>query len=307
MDLDLITVPRQAAGCRLDLFLKDQLPDCSRKAVKRLLDAGRVRVNGRKAIIASWELKAGDEVKVAADAEVDVDVSKFFLKVVYEDEAVIVVDKDAGITCEASPLALKPSLVQIINNYLRENNPEEYQPYLGLIHRLDAETSGLMVYSKQKAANKLSRQFKNHQIERRYQTVVAGAVERENGVIKTFIEKSDQRGGGKVRVNTKGTGKPAVTEYRVLERYSEATLLDIIPRTGRTHQIRVHLAHIGHPVWADKRYGLQTPKFQRYIKRQALHAYMLAFKHPLTGKAMKFTSELPKDMRKLLDKLRLNV
>jgi 23S rRNA pseudouridine1911/1915/1917 synthase len=302
---DYMKVDAKTAGLRLDIFLKERLPDCSRKEAKRLLDAGRVRVNGRKTVIASWELKVGDQVSIADDSESNIDVSKYFLRVVHEDEFLLVVEKDAGIACETSPLSLKPSLVQIVNAYLLRNAPNETKPYVGLIHRLDTETSGLMVYTKKKVANRISAQFKTHQIQRRYQAIVCGRLERENGVIKTFIEKCDQPGGLKVRVAQRGTGKKAETLYSVLERYSDATLLDIIPKTGRTHQIRIHMAHIGYPVWADKLYGSDEKRYLKYVKRLALHASILGFKHPVSGTTMKFTSELPKDMRRLIDRLRV--
>ena len=145
---EILKVDSKAAGARLDMFLKEQLPDCSRKAAKRLLDEGKIRVNGRKVIIASWTMAVGDEVQVAESSELPVDVSEFFLKVLFEDDDILVVEKDAGVPCEESPLAMKPSLVQIINEYLKQNGGGPGTPYLGLIHRLDTETSGVMVYSK---------------------------------------------------------------------------------------------------------------------------------------------------------------
>lgn len=295
----------EEVGARLDIYLKENLRDCSRKQAKRLLDAGRVRVNGRKTVIASWELKAGDEVAVAEDPDIDIDVSKYFLKVVYEDEWLLVVEKDAGIPCEASAQTLKPSLVQIINAYLRQRAPADTQPYLGLIHRLDTETSGLMVYTKKKVANKLSRQFKDHRIERRYQAVLNGRLEKESGAVVIDLAKEDLPGGGKVRIVDKGKGKPAKTEYRVLERYADATLVELIPRTGRTHQLRVHMAHLGHPILGDKLYGASSEDVSPGIGRQALHSSILGFEHPITRKKLKFTSELPRDMRRLVDGLRI--
>lgn len=302
MDVECYTVGPQEAGSRLDLFLKAHGPAASRKQAKRLLDAGLVRVNRRKTVIASWELQAGDEVSVVAESTADADVDRYFLKVIFEDDFLIVVDKDAGIPCEDSPQALKPSLVQIINVYLRKNAPPESRPYLGLIHRLDQETSGLMVYTKKKAANSISRQFKEHSIERRYQAVVVGPIEREQGLIKTGLAKETKGGGAKVRVVPPRKGKWAQTHYHVLERYSDATLVEVIPRTGRTHQIRVHLAHIGHPLVGDKLYGDGSGI---RFKRHALHASVLGFRHPMTGEKLKFVSQLPKDMRRLVDKLRL--
>lgn len=302
MAVESYKVGPQEAGLRLDLFLKAHGPAASRKQAKKLLDAGLVRVNRRKTIIASWELEAGDEVAVVSESSADTDIERYFLKVVYEDDQLIVVDKDAGIPCEESPQSLKPSLIQIINAYLRKNAPPDSRPYLGLIHRLDQETSGLMVYTKKKAANRISRQFKEHSIERRYQALVTGRIEKEQGLIKTGLAKEVKKGGAKVRVVPALRGKVAQTHYHVLERYGDATLVEVIPRTGRTHQIRVHLAHIGHPLIGDKLYGSGG---RIRFKRHALHASILGFKHPISGKKLKFEAPLPKDMRKLVDKLRL--
>ena len=260
MAIECYRVGPREAGSRLDLFLKAHGPAVSRKQAKRLLDAGLVRVN-------------------VAESATDSDAERYFLKVIYEDDYLIVVEKDAGIPCEDSPQALKPSLVQIINAYLRKNAPPESRPYLGLIHRLDQETSGLsQILAK------------------------TTGTEREQGLIKTGLEKELKKGGAKVRITEPRQGKPAQTHFHVLERYRNATLLEVIPRTGRTHQIRVHLAHIGHPLIGDKLYG-DGAGFR--FKRQALHATVLGFIHPISGKKLKFQSPLPKDMRKLVDKLRL--
>lgn len=296
-------VAKKDQGERLDLFLRDRFPDCSRKQAKRWLDQGRVRINGRKTVIASWELKAGDEVEVVEGSEPEWDLSKFFLKVVYEDEDLLVVEKDAGISCETSPIALKPSLVQIINAYLLKQAPPNTRPYLGLIHRLDTDTSGLMVYTKKKRANTISRQFKEHTILRAYQAIVMGQVEKEQGMVRSFLEKSQEKGGAKVVALSHGSGQPAETEYRILERYNNASLIEARPKTGRTHQIRVHLAFIGHPLLGDKLYGEKKVRFKP--SRHALHASRLGFKHPVTRKLLDFKSELPRDLRRLIDRLRV--
>ncbi len=294
-----------SAGMRLDLFLKEHMPNCSRKQAKRLLDGGLVRVNGRKTVIASWELQSGDKIEVAEDSDTGVDVAKYFLKVVFEDNFLLIVEKDAGIACETSPLDLKPSLVQIVNAYLKKQNPGIVKPYLGLIHRLDKETSGLMVYSKKPVANRISKQFKDHTIQRRYHAVVHGQVDRENGAISTYLDKVDQPGGAKMMVVKRTPdAKKAETLFRVIERYSQASLLELIPKTGRTHQLRVHLAHLGHPIVGDKLYGNKNRVAGLNMKRQALHASVLGFVHPASGKKHKFESDLPKDLRQLVDRLR---
>ena len=166
-----------------------------------------------------------------------------------------------------------------------------------------------MVYSKTKEGNKVADQFKRHTIKRKYFVLVAGQVSDEQGKIEGFIEKSPLlKGGQKVKTATPEAGRFASTEFRVLERYPHATLLEVKINTGRTHQIRLHLGSIGHPVVGDKIYGKKgaincAPTFPR----QALHACYLKFHHPLTGEPLEFVSELPKDMRKLVDRLRLSV
>lgn len=297
-------VAPQYAGMKLDLFLRESDPALSRKQAKRLLDAGRVRVNGRKVIIASWELQQGDVVEIVDTDEPSVEAGEFYLNVVFEDEALIVVDKPAGIACEASPLALKPSLVQIINAYLKRSGPPSARPYLGLMHRLDKETSGLIVYTKKKEANKLSDQFKRHVVHRVYRAVVAGRIEAGEGVIRERLIKEDMPGGVKMRVARKGEGVRAETHYRVLERYANATQVELTPRTGRTHQLRVHLASLGHPILGDRVYGSRQLEPIK-VKRQALHAALLGFRHPMSGEKLSFTSDLPRELRRLVDQLRM--
>ncbi len=300
-------------GERLDRVLQT-LTGLSRKKAKFLLDQGRVKVNGRKVIIASWQMKTGDAIEVASDQgpESMPAAGKHFLKVVFEDAALLVVEKDAGIGCEPSTIAMRPSIVSIINAYLNRKYPHLKHHYLGLVHRLDRDTSGLMVYTKTKEANKITDQFKRHTIRRKYVAVVKGRVGKEQGRIEGFLKKSDLLGGGrKVALGTSYSGQKAVTDFRVLERYDAATLVEIHLNTGRTHQIRVQMASIGHPVVGDRIYGHPhpgpLPRGEREIKfpRQALHAATLKFHHPVTGQKLEFSSELPKDMRKLVDRLRM--
>ncbi|HEX5035746.1 MAG TPA: RluA family pseudouridine synthase [bacterium] len=278
----------------------------SRKKVKTLLDAGRIFINGRKVIIASWMTKSGDKIEIASeDAEASTPVAmKYFLKVVHEDSDILVIEKDAGIGCEPSTIATRPSIVSIINGYLKRKYPHLKHHYLGLVHRLDRDTSGLMVYTKTKDANKITDQFKRHTIKRKYLAVVAGRVPKEQGRIEGFLKKSDLlKGGQKVAVGTAASGQKAVTDYRVIERYGHATLVEILLNTGRTHQIRVHMASIGHPILGDRIYGHKKDTIP--FARQALHAGYLMFHHPVTGQKMEFVADLPKDMRRLVDRLRL--
>lgn len=291
-------------GKRLDRALQT-ITGLSRKKVKALLDQGRVLVNGRKVVIASWVMKRGDHISLVSEGDsTSTDAQKYFLKVVFEDPDLLVVEKDAGISCEASPVATKPSMVAIMNVYLKRRGPHLKRHYLGLVHRLDRDTSGLMIYTKTKEGNRITDQFKGHRIKRRYLAVVEGRVESNAEEIKGFLKKSELLPRGqKVAISTPASGRFAAMRFRVLERYANASLTELTLNTGRTHQIRVQMASVGHPVVGDRIYGKSSGAIP--FVRQALHASFLGFHHPISGQKMEFSSELPRDMRRLVDQLRL--
>ncbi len=296
------TVNREDSEKRLDLFLKER-SRLSRKKIKALIDQGLVFVNQRKVVIASWKMEPGRVVEIRDQQELRHPAAlQQFLKVVYEDKDLLVVEKEAGVLCELSPIATRPTMIEIINAYFKKKQPHLKGHYLGPVHRLDQETSGLMVYSKTKEANKITEQFKRHTIKRRYLAIVEGPVAKQEGKIEGYLQKSDLlKGGQKVKPSTAASGQKAVTHWRLLERYGTASLLEVTLNTGRTHQIRVQMASIGHPVMGDKIYGERAVSFPR----QALHANLLGFRHPITGKKMEFESQLPRDLRRLVNRLRV--
>ncbi len=281
------------SAIRLDLFLKE-VAKTSRKQVKRWLDEGRVSVNGRKVIIASWELKKSEEVRVEGGVEAGLQseaAKNYFLKVIYEDETVLVVEKDAGILSEATPASLKPALPEIVYQYLKRAHPQITHPYLLKLHRLDRETSGLMVYGKSKAAESLLKDFKEHRIQRRYLALVEGKVMKEQGKIEIPLVKNSHAKGKKMTPGSVEAGaKEARTEYYLLQRYPHHSLLRVELKTGRTHQVRAHLAAIGHPIVGDSVYGKNTTPSSAI----ALHAAELGFFHPTLHKKMIFKSKPPK-------------
>jgi 23S rRNA pseudouridine1911/1915/1917 synthase len=307
-DIKLYPVAKGLAGQRIDRVLPIFL-GLSRKKAKMLLDQGRIFVNGHRVVIASWEMKVGDQVEVKGDSPEEnmISAEKYFLKVVFEDDHLLVVEKDAGLPCETSPIATRPTLVAVINAYLKRSQVHLKHHYLGLIHRLDQDTSGLMVYSKNKEANKIADQFKRHTIRRNYLAVVRGRVEKDQGKVESYLKKSDLlTGGKKVAAATADSGTHSLTHFRVKERYADASLVELTLNTGRTHQIRVHMAEMGHPVIGDRIYGEKRPEAQAItFPRQALHASYLSFIHPVVAGRLEFTSELPKDMRRLVERLRL--
>jgi 23S rRNA pseudouridine1911/1915/1917 synthase len=290
------------SGLRLDLFLKEAM-GISRKQVKKLLDAGRVSVNDRKVIIASWELEKGDRVSLQ-EGEDSIPLGEaaknYFLKVLFEDEHLLVVEKEAGIACEGTPTSLKPSLPEIVYQYLKRAHPMLTHPFVLNLHRLDRPTSGVMVYGKSKAALPLLEDFKRHRIRRRYLALVEGVVKKEGGRIDVPLTKSPSAKGRKMHPARGEEGKEAITEYRVLQRYRDRTLLEVELKTGRTHQVRAHLAHLGHPVVGDSLYGagFKAPASSTL----ALHACELSFNHPVTHKKMVFRSKPPRRFRDLVDK-----
>ncbi len=288
---------------RLDLFLKGALR-ASRKQMKHLIDEGKIYVNERKVIIASWELHPKDIVSILepADPTPLAEVAKnYFLKVLLEDEDLIVVEKEAGILCETSAQALKPSLPEIVLAYLKRTHPRWTHPTLIPFHRLDRDTSGVMVYGKKQGTLPLLADFKRHLIHRRYQAFVEGALKKEQGRIEIPLLKTPRARGKKVEVALNvSEGKKAITDFQVLQRFPRHTLLELNLQTGRTHQIRTHLAALGYPIVGDFLYGAKGLKLKG--GRIALHASELGFTHPVTGKKIKIKSPLPKELRQWIER-----
>jgi 23S rRNA pseudouridine1911/1915/1917 synthase len=270
--------------------------------VKELLDAGRVFVGGRKVIIASWKVELGDKIQIQDSHAVSLSRRERYLKVYFEDQDLLVVEKPPGVACEKSPQVLTSTLVDDINDYLRRAHPDLTYPYVGLMHRLDRETSGVMVYTLSKRANSLAEQFRRHSVGRRYLALVKGKIKNNEGRIESGILKDPASQGRKMKVVPLRRGFQAHrsrTHFRVVERYPNSTLVEARLETGKTHQVRVHLASLGHPIIGDKIYGGTVGS-----KRLALHAAFLEFRHPVTHKKMTFRSEPPKDFQNLMERFR---
>lgn len=294
-------VSANESGQRLDKWLVSKLSVLSRKKVKELIDNGRVFVNGKGIIIAGWEVKEGDFVEVRAEGAKG--KKQQHLKIYYEDRDIIVVEKPAGILSIGR--RGETSLIGLVCQYVQRKYGRfgTVSSYVAPLHRLDTETSGVMAFALSKAGRLLEGQFHRHRVEREYVAIVSGCVERASGKISGPLEKGRFSGGRKVRSSTQG--REAVTEYRVLERYRDATMLSVTLKTGRTHQIRAHFAAKGHPVIGDRVYSAGMGGTHKLpFRRHALHAAWLAFQHPTTGRDMKFRSPLPPDIRALIDRLR---
>ncbi|MBR5018369.1 MAG: RluA family pseudouridine synthase [Bacteroidales bacterium] len=314
---------RGQAPLRIDKYLADHLSDTSRHRVQLAIDAEYVRVNGQ-VVKASYKVRPLDVITLMMPYQrrgIEIKPEPIPLDIVYEDDDLMVINKPAGLVVHPGHGNYSGTLVNALAYYLgRESVPGETDERLGLlVHRIDKDTSGLLVVAKTDAAQiDLARQFFHHTIERRYWALVWGNIAEDTGTVDAPIGR-DPNDRLRFRVCADETqGKRAVTHYRVIERFGYVTLVECVLETGRTHQIRVHMNHIGHPLFNDARYGgdrilkgtLYT-KYKQFIDncfqlcpRQALHAKTLGFIHPTTKKEISFGSEIPSDMAALLDKWR---
>jgi 23S rRNA pseudouridine1911/1915/1917 synthase len=286
---------------RLDRYVAQQIPSLSRSRVQQLIVDGLITVNGAPAK-ASYRLREGDEIlaRIPPSEEVELVPQHIALKVIYEDEELVVVDKPAGMVVHPAHGHHDGTLVNaLLARY--PDLPVDADNRPGIVHRLDKDTSGLIMVAKNEDARRnLQRQFKEGQVEKLYLTLVEGKVEPERGVIDAPIGR-DARRRKRMAVLPKG-GRESLTEYGVLEYLEQYTLLEVRPRTGRTHQVRVHLAFIGHPVVGDNVYGYRKQRLG--LRRQFLHAQRLGFHLPSSGEYVALTSELPSDLGQVLDRLR---
>jgi 23S rRNA pseudouridine1911/1915/1917 synthase len=292
-----VTIPLEMAGLRLDQALARLLPQESRTRLARLIEEGHVRVDGRAAA-ARLKVRSGEAVEVAlAPRAVDAAFrpEAIALAVVHEDADLLVIDKPAGLVVHPGSGNWAGTML----NALLHHAPQASElPRAGIVHRLDKDTSGLLVVAKNEPAQAaLVRQLQARTVKRTYLALARGLVKGPGRVDAPIGRHPVHR----TRMAVVAGGKPAVTHYRVHERFAAHTLLECSLETGRTHQIRVHLASIGHPIEGDAVYAGRGP---RAFGRQALHAWKLAFTHPRSGKAVAFESPLPRDFRELLEGLR---
>lgn len=308
---------------RIDKYMLEKLQHSSRNRIQRAADAGFVHVNDRP-VKRNYRVRPGDVVTLMLDRprhDTSIEAEDIPLDVVYEDNQLMVVNKPAGLVVHPGVGNFTGTLVNALAWYLRDvEGYDPNDPEVGLVHRIDKDTSGLLVVAKTPdAKTKLGLQFFNKTTHRSYNALVWGNVKDDEGRIEGNIGRDPKdRLRMAVFAPDSGIGKPAVTHYRVIERFGYVTLIECILETGRTHQIRAHMRSIGHPLFADERYGgmeilrgERSASYRAFVQncfslcpRQALHARTLGFVHPTTGKQMDFTSEWPEDMRQLIEKWR---
>ncbi|MDD5436391.1 MAG: RluA family pseudouridine synthase [Candidatus Omnitrophica bacterium] len=291
----------QDKGKRLDKFLVENLPKTfSRVFIQKLIADGHILVNGIGAK-PNHKLLAGESIDalIPKPVKTEIEPEKIKLNILYEDGELLVVNKPSDMVVHPAPGSWSKTLVNALLWHCKNLSGIGGVLKPGIVHRIDKDVSGLLVVAKtDRAHHDLAEQFKEKTASRVYWAVVKGVVEIDNGIIDLPIGRS-VRDRKKMAVSFEHS-REAVTKYKVLERFKNATLLEITLGTGRTHQIRVHLSYIGHPILGDAKYGSNAPG----IKRTALHAKTLGFLHPVTKKHMQFKTELPSDIKELIEKLR---
>ena len=285
---------------RLDKFVAARLPDLSRSAVQRLIDGGFITVNGAHAD-AAHKVGPGDviAVRVPPPAPATLEAEAIPLSVVYEDDDLIVIDKPAGLVVHPAAGHERGTLVNAILAHAPDLEGVGGETRPGIVHRLDKDTSGLIVVAKNDAAyRELQRQFKARSVKKAYLALVEGRLEPDEGIIDAPIARDRVH---RQRMAVVISGRLSRTRYKVVKRYSgnEYTLVEAYPETGRTHQIRVHFAWLGHPLVGDTVYGRKKPTLP--IERHFLHAARLTLCLPATGEERTFESPLPEDLQRVLD------
>ncbi len=319
-----IIVDKGQEPFRIDKFLVARTENATRSKVQKGIESGRVLVN-QKTVQPSYKIKPLDEIIVYADKEVngeEIVPEKLPLNIVYEDNDVLIINKQAGMVVHPGCGNYTGTLINGVAWYLTQKNntvSEESLPRFGMVHRIDKNTSGLMVLAKTPVAiTSLAKQFFDHTVIRRYHALVWGDPTNDEGTVHAHIGRH-QRTRKLFDAYPEGEyGKEAVTHYKVLERFGYVSLIECRLETGRTHQIRVHMQHIGHPLFNDETYGGNRivkgtvyAKYKQFVdncfeicRRQALHARIIGFIHPSTKQQVVFESELAEDMKQVIEKWR---
>lgn len=304
MDFKNYTIEEENVGKRLDLFVSENEVDMSRSFVQGIIEKQQVKVNGQIKK-SNYKLRVGDQVRVelAEPVELQVEAEDIPLDIIYEDSDVIVINKPQDMVVHPAPGNYTGTLVNGLLYHCKDLSGINGVIRPGIVHRIDKDTSGVLVVAKNdKSHNSLAMQLKDHSMKRTYYAIVEGIVKEEEGTVRNNIGRHPVE---RIKMAVVKDGKEAITNYKVLERFKSNTLVECRLETGRTHQIRVHMAHLHHPLIGDQVYGYKKQKFK--LQGQALHAKNLGFIHPTTGEYMEFDSQLPEYFQDILDKLRKEV
>lgn len=293
----------EQSGLRIDKYLSEQCPEFSRSYIQKLLKEEKVSVNG-KIIKANYKVSSGDQItmEVPDPEEAEILPEDIPLHILYEDDYVLVVDKPKGMVVHPAAGHTSGTLVNAIMFHCKDHLSGingVLRP--GIVHRIDKDTTGALLVCKDDITHRhIAEQLKEHSIKRRYRAIVSGVIKEDEGTIEGSIGRhpTDRK---KMAMNVRN-GKDAVTHYKVLERFANATYVECRLETGRTHQIRVHMTSLGHPLLGDTVYG--SSKNPYHLEGQTLHAMILGFVHPITGELIECVSQIPEYFENLLSKLR---
>ena len=294
-----LLIDEEDEGERLDSWLAEELEDLSRSLVQGLIKDGQVKLNGRLAK-ASARLRAGDEIEVAMPPLKTLELlpENIPISMLYQDEDIVVIDKPKGMVVHPAQGQWKHTLVNALLYHIRDLSGINGVLRPGIVHRLDKDTSGLMVVAKNDTAHReLAGQLQRHEVNKYYMALVHGIIAERRGRIEAPIGRSPQ---DRKKMAVVADGRAAISEYQVLQHLDQASLVRVHLLTGRTHQIRVHFAYIKHPILGDPLYS--SGKNAWGFTSQALHAATLGFRHPRSGEYMEFQSPLPPDMQALIDR-----
>ena len=315
-----LTVDQGQEPLRIDKFLKHRIERATRNKLQQAINAGMVLVNGKE-VRPNYKVKSQDEIILYSDMspeEAEVVPESIPLNIVYQDDDLMVINKPAGMVVHPGSGNYTGTLLNGIAFYLqKEGISEDALPRFGLVHRIDKNTSGLLLIAKtERSMSHLAKQFYEHTIKRKYIALLWGDLKNDEGTIIAHVGRHMRLRKLFEAYPDGEHGKEAITHYKVLERFNYVTLVECVLETGRTHQIRVHMKYIGHPLFNDDFYGGDKivkgtvfSKYKQFVEncfaicpRHALHAHTLGFLHPTSGKELLFEAELPEDMKQLIEK-----
>lgn len=294
-------VEENEEGTRLDVYISSKLEDKSRSYIQDVIEAGNVKVNDKQKK-SNYKLKIKDYVTLIMpeNKELEVEKENITLDILYEDSDVIVVNKPQGMVVHPAPGNLSGTLVNALLFHCKDLSGINGVNRPGIVHRIDKDTSGILVVAKNDNAHqKLAEQLKEHTMTREYIALVEGVINSDEGTVDAPLGRHPV---DRIKMSVIKNGRNAITHFEVLERFKANTLVKCILETGRTHQIRVHMTHIGHPIVGDPVYGYKKQKFK--LEGQLLHAKKLGFIHPSSGKYIEFESEMPNYFTKVINVLR---
>ena len=304
MEETILIVDKESENNRIDKYLAEVFNGKSRSYIQGLIEKENIKVNG-KSIKSNYKVKENDEILIVMPEalELEVEAEDIPLDILYEDNDVIVINKPQGMVVHPAPGNYTKTLVNALLYHCKDLSTINGVIRPGIVHRIDKDTTGVLVVAKNdESHNFLSKQLQTHSMKREYIALVEGRLKEDKGTINKPIGRNKK---DRLKMGIVEDGKRAVTHYEVLERYKNTTLIKCVLETGRTHQIRVHMASIGHPLVGDEVYGFKKQRFK--LKGQVLHAKTLGFIHPKTKEYMEFTTNLPEYYNNLIEKLRNEV